>query len=244
MRAENRNAVAIPVLVSLIVGASFAAWASYRLLHVHSHQQQVPSAADLALLLYRAGLDPESLAAAGVTAERVPALISHVRDNADEWVASLSAADQSFQTGSDARAQLSSMLTSGQGTPENRTALASAEAELQRATQARNTTLQDVFMAATRDLPSGGRAMLLTLASCRFDYPVHFRAVERADPASLTLRDALAVQRISQANGDSIPENAAQVIRAEESNSAVATARINVNANGTAVQLAWTAALR
>ncbi len=166
---------------------------------------------ELALCLHAVSLDPESLAAAGVS---------------DPGVAAVVAAGASYISGSGvdmagvrrranaARSDLErteSQARSGHVTQE---VLEAARDQDEEVSAHLAQLMNGLFTTAVAPLPSGQRAVLTTIRanSAMNSLPKAWLAVNRSQSDWIAIRDALACQDIAQRSGESTPADAAAII--------------------------------
>src|SRR5206468_968224 len=109
--------------------------------------QNTPTPQDVSLAMYRAGLDPRSLAAACVSSGSVATVVSDFRNQLTNSLAGLTSADANLATARQQVEALERRIQSGQGSTEDVTALAAARTSLALATSAQQSGLNDLFNA-------------------------------------------------------------------------------------------------
>jgi len=195
---------------------------------------------ELALALHRVDLDPGALTAAGVSPGSVADVVGNARAYLIEYEGQLAQADQSF---ADAKAQCASLrklIRSGQGTQDDLTAYTAAQAALASARSQRDGLLDDLFDDATANLTGDHRTTLTQIrGNSPWKLPLEFLVVERSESDWVTLRDALANERIAQ-KLDVDPDPDAQGLLTQlRAVTAVSTAKANLDANLATVTSAW-----
>jgi hypothetical protein len=200
----------------------------------------LPSSVEVMLL--RAELDPEALAAAGISGAALSALLATAAPTLTELPSSLAAADASAASARVERDRLVRLVQSGQGGEEDVTALAAARGELAEAEAARATVLDDAFEAVTSGMSEGRISTLTQIrANAHWHVPVKYRVSARNQRAWLAIRDLLAhVRTYADFELEPLPEQASALAAFDEE-SAVAAAASNLATNLSGVRAAWDA---
>ncbi|MCI0456509.1 MAG: hypothetical protein L0Z62_05955 [Gemmataceae bacterium] len=202
--------------------------------------QLMPASAQLAVVLHRVGLDPEALAAAGVS----PAAAAQVVDNTLEHMAAHSDAlggiDAAWADAELQCDQLKRIIQSGRATPEQLEAYPAAREQRDSAAAQRASLLEEFFAAATADLGTSQRNALTTMRSNRrWHVPLEFQVIERDEAEWVHLRNCLANERTA-AKLEEEPDPDAQAMLAElRSHPAVAAAKAGLDTNLAVITNAW-----
>ena len=250
-RATRRGS-AVMILLATVAGGSAIVFA---VLSLSSHARLYPApiaasrptpatTAEVSSLLYRLGLSPERLAAAGIAGQQTTALIDNLRGYLDSNIDALRAADSGYASASVMVDSLERTVRAGTASREEKEALTSARALRASQASSRQTLLDAAFVAATAGL-DGGVVQALTLASAgaRWDLPLPYAFAERDQTDWVNLRDALANQRINTRHGLDPSQEALAVIADADAVPAISSARANLDANLAAVTAAWNAAI-
>jgi len=207
-----------------------------------SLEATTPSA-DLAPTLLRVGASPEALAASGASTSDTAQCAADL----DAWLADhpgeIAAADTAWATANQAAETIKRKVKSGQATAEEAASLPGLEATRDAAAATRDGLLADAFDAATASLTAAQASTLSTIhANSSWNLAVHFLVVDRTQEDWVSLRNALDEKRIAEKYGESISAESLTVISADLSDSAVATAKVDVDTNLAAIEAAWNAA--
>ena len=193
-------------------------------------------------LLTRLGLDPEALAAAGVTAAQVPPIIAVVRLAVESGQDGIAALDAQRGAARAERDLLEREIVAGTAGAGSVAAFPVAAGQAIDAETALETALGSLHAEACGGLPAEVRAALLAIRTNRRTWPslpaAHL-VVERSEPQWLALRDALAAARIAGAGGVQADDDATQVIAAAEADVAVQAAILAGDVIGAALEMAW-----
>ena len=205
---------------------------------------QAVAEAELAPALLRAGLDAETLAAVGVDAPSVASVVSAFEAAMAAEPQRLDQADADFAAARVSCDRLERTIQSGRGSAADATAYQSALSDFQAAEAAREAALHDFCVAGVLGL-SGSRMQTLgtILGNRDWSVPVEFKTVDRSEEEWVALKKALANERIMNKLGEA-PDPAHQAFLASlRSDSAVALARSNLDANLDSLRVAWNAAV-
>jgi hypothetical protein len=247
MNATSKRAIATQSVLGLIALAGTAAVAVLFARQPQPPQPPappppLPSPAQTAIMLYSAGLAPDALAAAGVTASQTTDALLRVREQLPPLASQFDAAHNAYSAASIEHDRLERLVRSGKVTEQDIAALAAARTQLRAAAAQRDSAIEAFVQAA--DLGPEVTARLATLGDRRgADLPTHYRAATRPDPDWHALRQALASADIHARLGEDVPQPARAVVLANDSNPAVANALAGLQTNGPAVQAAWSQAV-
>jgi hypothetical protein len=199
--------------------------------------------AELAPTLLRVGASPEALTAAGVSA----ADTTQAAADLDAWLADhageIATADESWATANQAAEAIKRKVKSGQATPTEVASLPGLEASRDAAAATRDSLVDDAFVAATGSLTAAQTSALATIqANSIWSLAVHFLVVDRTQENWVALRNALDEKRIAEKYGESVSAESLTVISGALGSTAVATAKVNVDTNLSAIEAAWNAA--
>ncbi|MBL9030843.1 MAG: hypothetical protein JNM80_03940 [Phycisphaerae bacterium] len=198
----------------------------------------LPTPAHVAFMLHAAGLAPDTLAAAGVTASQTTEALLRVREQLPQLASQFDAAQNTYSAASIEHDRLERLVRSGKGAEQDPAALATARTQLRAAATQRDAVTL-VFVQAA-DLGPEVTAHLAALSDRRGDgLAIPYRAATRPDADWLALRHALASADIHTRLGEDVPQPARAVVLANDALPAVAAARASLYANGAAVNTAW-----
>lgn len=242
-RGANRlrgHALTVVLLGMVAGGLGLASMWSLRLPRAASILAMLtPDGQDVAGAMQRAGLTAETLAASGAQQGDVATIV----DDATTYVAAnhaqLLAADAAV---SDARGRLerySRLVRSGTRDQETVNSLAAARSDLATAESSRQTLLDGVFDAATAGLEQGEVGVLTTLRSQRgWTMPVEYLCSSRSEAELLELRNAVAHKRIRDELGEDLDPEVQTLLNTRDGETAVTTARENLDAHLASVRTA------
>jgi hypothetical protein len=202
--------------------------------------QSGPTGAELGTHLYRVGLGPEPLAAAGVSAGQTTALVEAARLYLIDHEGDLNLADAAFASAKRERDRLTRLVRSGTGTQDDLAALVQVRIDLANARSRRAAELGALLDAATAGV-SGQRRMALDSfsANASWKQPIEFHTVNRDQEDWVALREALANERIATRRQESPDDGAQALLQQLRADPAVSAARANLDANLVAVTAAW-----
>ena len=194
----------------------------------------------LKVALYRVGLDPKSLTAAGVSSNSVAGLVNSTQNDLQTVQPQLDAADSNV---ADLRQQVLSLeytIQSGHGTQSDVTALANARTNLANVLATQQGLLDELFNTATFNLSSPQKLILTRLRANRdWDASIEFQTVNRTEAQWVQLRDALANERISASHNEPANPDAQTLLVQLRSDPTVSAAISNLSVNLPSVNSAW-----
>jgi len=194
--------------------------------------------------IIRVGLDPEALAAAGVTAAQVAGVIDVVLASDAAVNGDLAAADADHREARGEVDRLTRLVRSGTGSAEDVTALGAAQSDLATAEAAQAAAMDALHSAGVAVLSGSVQATLATIRASRgTKLPVEYLAVSGSRDDWLSLRRALQHEKVAGKTGEEVAEEIATQLATFRARSAVATARANLDARLAAVHTAWEDAL-
>jgi len=204
----------------------------------------VSATSPFASSIIRVGLDPEALAAAGVSAAQVAGIIEAVLGSDAAVDGDLAAADADYRAAKGEVDRLTRLVRSGTGSAEDVTALAAAESDLAAAEAAQTAAMDALFNAGGAGLPVTTQDTLATIRASRHaKLPVEYLVVSGTRDDWLSLRRALQHEKVAGKTGEEVAAEIATQLATFRARSAVATARANLDARLAAVHTAWEEAL-
>lgn len=232
------------VLVLAGVGAYVSSniWNASRALRAapaHAAVSDTDANRQLRNLLVRAGLGPDSLAAAGVDAAKAAEVVAAVRGVLTEQGASLKLADENHRAASILRQQIIAKVQAGVSTEQDRSALTAADASLASAGQTRTSVLNAAIAAANAVLSPEQVQALAAIRTLPADLPLKYRVASMNSGQADTLRSALGEARAASAVGEEPSSDTETLISTLNSNQAVSNANSNLINNAIAVTSAW-----
>jgi hypothetical protein len=247
MKSILRTARSLPAIAALIAAAALLivgvqGMNAYRA--AHAAIVSGPSPGQLAVALRQVGLDPDALAAAGLTAQQTTTLVAAARTHLDEHFPALRQAQQDYAQARAAHDQLKRLVRAGRASRQQREQLDQAATELAQAAAQLEQQRQALSQAATDHLGSAARVAIATIhAHNRWSHPVPYRAAARPEPDWVALRDALAHVRIAEQRSQDPEPEVLQLIAQADAHPDVAAAKTNLENNLQTVTNAWNAAI-
>lgn len=191
--------------------------------------------------LRRVGLDPESLAAAGLSAHDASALANRAVAHLD--VATYSTLLQAIEIHGSAQDEMQHLQrlfragTPGSATQTDLDNAIAAEASARATMEARQ---QDLYDAATLGLSATPLARLDAIGDeDNLAYPDYFKVVGRTHAQGIALRDALNAVRIDTKLGQDPSDHHQAIIDAQLADTTIAAAKTAYDTNITAIHTAW-----
>lgn len=245
-----RRALTLPGTVFAAALTACALGAAYSSLTVsitpHWNISNAPPMTDLELgvTLQRVGLDAESLAAGGVSAQQCTSLVKRARKHLVDHIQQLRSADMALQRAQGERDDLMRTVNSGLANGTARRQYAEAERKLASA-EAHVARELDAFRSAALDGMASSTIRVLSIieSNRRWTAPTYYKTVERTEPDWIRLRNSLASGRIVEGLGDDMPSQTMMSLRQFDADPTVSASRTNVELNLEAVTLAWETAV-
>lgn len=196
---------------------------------------------ELATALYRVGLQPERLAAAGVGAAVTDDLVVNVKVWLAEHPADLSQADEALFQATKTRDELFRKVRSGLASQEEIEACSNAAAAYNSAAAARTAKLQTIFNEGTRVLTSEQAILLnrLQTNTQAWNIPLEYLVLEKTQEEWVRLRAALANEKISAKYGEDPDGDDQAHLATVRALNEVVTAKVNLDTKLGAITDAW-----
>jgi len=202
-----------------------------------------PLPADFQSKLIMASLDPRSLAAAGLAQESILPTLQAAADRMNAAPSALESAGSSCATARVAVDALATKIQSGKASQEEVASYPAAKAALESAAAARQTVLDGYFSNAIANLTLNQRTALANIrANKSWELPVEYLVVNRTEQEWVALRDALANERIAVDLPETLSESAVSLLATVRADSAVSTARTNIQSALASITSAWNTA--
>lgn len=187
-----------------------------------------------------AGVTPETLAAAGVAAESVPAVVANARDYLAEHGTALWAAMADHRAAVADRAAKERKVVAGIATENEKTAADTACSTLAGACSAQDSALNALYAAAAATLNNDQKAALAALrANTGRQFDLKYLAAARTQDQWVALRDALSNTHAAAKTGDEADPTAAALIAATDEEPAVNAADDGLSNSLPAINTAW-----
>jgi hypothetical protein len=200
----------------------------------------LPDTHEVAAALYRVGLDPEALTAAGVSPGAAHALIGDVVEHLIVNQSVIELADNAWAQSREQCARLKRKIQSGRATDEQLSAYQTAKLQFAQAKTQRQGVLGALFNIASSGLNNTKRSTLATIQANRhWELPVEFLVVDRTEAQWVRLRNCLANERVAAKLGEDPDPDSQATLAQLRSNPLVAAAKANVDANLAVVTTAW-----
>jgi len=199
---------------------------------------------DLVTVLYRVGLQPENLTAAGISAQAAGEVVGGVKT----WLAAntkvLDDVDDRFAAAADTKDTLIRAVRSGLATEDQLAQLDPACKDFDAVSAERQKDLDDVFKAGTSSLASDQATLLsrIHVNQAAWGLPLQYLVVDRAEADWVALRDALDNERVCAKEGEDADAGGQQLLSTVRSDSTVSGATTSLNTTLGDVTTAWEAA--
>jgi len=227
------------LLAGLVSAASTSSAASFPLSALA--EALPPELHDVDRELRRVGLDPQSLAAAGLSAADTTALATRAITHLD--AATYASLRQAMAAHGSAKAEMQRLQrlfragTPGDATQADLDAAVALEASTRATMEARQ---QDLYDAATLGLGATALARLSAIGDeDQLSYPDYFKVVNRTHAQGIALRNALNGVRIDNDLGQEPSDHHQAIIDAQLADPAINAAKAAYDANLQDIKNAW-----
>lgn len=195
---------------------------------------------EMKVVLAHAGLDPRTLAAAGVSPEQAAvvaaAATTHLRAN----IESIRAAEAAYDQDRANVDRLQRLVQTGQAQPEDLAAYDAALASLAGSTAQRQTRLSALLEATTSNLSDQQKALMSTMAGNKgWDVPTQYLTASKKESEWVSFRGTLANQRVNTGLGQDVSPNALHLIQAWQAEPDVSAAAGYLDTNLPGISTAW-----
>jgi hypothetical protein len=242
--SRTGNILTVVIAGIALVSMGAASFSSSSLWSSHHRRRATPGRNEVIATMTQLGLDPDALAASGVTSDQVPPLFTDLGTAMASAETGLIAADAACMSSQQSQTSLENDVRAGKRGAETLASLQSAKTAAAAAISARDTLLESEFVAATASLNEGQIATLRAIRRNRhWLTPMEYAVVDRTEAQWVALKDALAGEQIAAARGVSPSGAAHDLMMSASSVDAVSTAKTRLQTNGAAVKNAWMDAL-
>jgi hypothetical protein len=199
-------------------------------------------ASDTAIAALRAGLGPDALCAAGLTAQQAGPIVTNLEAAAAASPGSLAAADAGYAAAGVTTDVLRRKIESGLASQQEVASYAAEMQSLATATAQRQAAIDALFTAGTQSLPLVVVAKLQRIRANRsWELPLEFAAVDRSQQEWVALREALLNEKTCAKYDDPPDPALVATLAAARAQADVALAKTNLTTNLAAVTIAWNA---
>ena len=207
--------------------------------------EQRPVNVPLQDALYRSGLNPEALAAAGVTTAQVEAMCNALRADLVEVQPILSAADAGVAEGRTNVGRLKRLIRSGKATADEVSQLEQAKASCEAALAEQGNCMNHFHAAACAVLTEAQRETLSRIRrNSKWKVPTPYMVLDRTPEQWMQLEEYLDVERIETRWGHEVPAEVVSVLAEARADAAFAAASAAHETNLAAVETAADSSIR
>ena len=245
----NTLGAAVPVTLAAIVAAGGLLALSYSTFTDNPSalaQSLVPTSSEINLLIRSAGVNPESLAAAGISAGTIATIISDASDYIVPNFTAIQANHDTLAQNRKTRDTLQRLVSASRATSQQRTQLATAITNVAAAQATRDAYLAAIRQEIDANLTAAQITALDTIinngANGRWTHPIQYKAANRSEQDWVDLRDCLANIRIATKRGEQPDPAATTFVAQADANAAVSAANTGLN-NLPFIQAQWENAL-
>ena len=226
------------------VAATGAFWAGMSL---HGKRRPTvvtePAPLTIAVALSRAGCAPHQLAAAGVSPSGVSGIVNAVKTALVQNQIDLPSLTNDVTSARQAADRAEAAVRSGDASESALAALADARRTFANANARLQSARDTIAAAATTAVTEATAAKIETIHGEGEDLPVQYRVIDRAESDTVTLRGAVADERIASGRGENPRASSQQAVGEASSVPAVANAGVALASNGEQVKAAWKQAI-
>lgn len=196
---------------------------------------------DVEVLLLRMGIEPEGLAAAGISGAGLQTALAAEQDALEGALTTLASRDAAYAEAKNTVDALRRKVIRGQASPEEIQQLATARTALAAATSARDTLLDGLVADLVGNAADSVATRLQQIRANRRwrGIPAAYRVEARTERQWIEIRNALAAKRTHEEIGDGVPQEVTAFISNLDSENDVSTAKANLASNLTSVQATW-----
>lgn len=206
--------------------------------------EETITSTDLAVMMQRAGLEPDALTAAGVDDQDVDDVVADVLEHLGTHLGTIQQAHSNLAAARTDCNRLERLVRSGQASEQEITACAAAQSALSSAESAYESAIDALFEAGIDSLSAGEQTLLTQIrANGEWELPVAYRTVSRTESQWVALRDALDDERIADDTGAEQDENAAALLQTVRADSTVSTALSAIDVSLDSVTSAYESAI-
>jgi len=196
---------------------------------------------DVEVMLLRIGINPEVLAAAGLSSGTVQSALAAEQVDLEDAVGTLATHDAACAA---ARVQVDSLrrsVRSGNSSAEEVSELAMAKATLASATAARESFLAGVCTGLCAHVSEDATTAIERMCETKGwkTIPVAYRVEDRTEAEWLAIREALSAKKTHEKMGEDVPASATQLLASVAAEQDVATAISCCDSNLSGVQGVW-----
>lgn len=195
---------------------------------------------DAGMTLRRVQLSAPNLAAVGATGADVTAIVEDMETWVGDNTGEIAAADAALASATQAWAACRAKIQSGQASQAECDGLAALETAKNNAQSTLSTLLDGAFDAAVDSLSSSEQDLAANLrANSSWRLAPYFLVTNRSESSWVDLRNALDEQRIAAKYEEDASSAALAIISAALGDADIAAAKVDYEANLTAVETAW-----
>ena len=197
-------------------------------------------------LLRDAGLTPDAIAAAGVSAQATTTLVGAAREHITQHGTDQADAMTAWKTAQQQLSSLQAVAQSRQATPEQLSSLETARQAVVSTTATLDLARAALFSAATAGLTEAQRTALANVRAARaagVELPLPFVVTFRDEARQVAIRDALAEQRTLD-EGATLSQPSQDVLNTARQDAATTQAESDLANHAQEVDAAWRQALR
>lgn len=201
---------------------------------------------ELEVALLRAGLSPESLAAAGFTGTQTGSLVTRAREELSESITAYRSAQSTLATERARVENLERKVRSGLGNQQQDVAdLAAARTALATAQATVDSSFGAVRAAALGEGQSPDRLSLLDTirSNNRWRFPTQYLCKAATEAEWVRLRNALSIKRQAEQDNEQVPPEAQRLLSTWNADAAVSAAAANLSLRRAEVKTAWDRAI-
>lgn len=195
-------------------------------------------------MMYRACLDAEALATAGIASEDVDDVVGAANSKWQEVGVALSTADEEYRSSKVQHDRLARIVRSGQATPEEVGQCQTAKQSCESAQANRSALVDQIFASGVSSLDPADRDKLEALrTNYEWFLPRPYMVVLRTESEWVELREALDTRKIHFKYGAAFPQETQTYLAGIESDPTVSAALVDLDTYLAAVQTAWNQAV-
>lgn len=203
-----------------------------------------PTAAQVQVMLVRAGLTPDALAAAGVSQQSAATVIADAKAEVLENYTAFAAAEESLATAAAQKRSLDRLVKLQKATEQQITDHTAAVTQIASAQSTCDAVLADVYTASIDSLSAPQRTALAAIKNNRtWSLPLEYLVMDYTEAEFVQLRNALGEKRVCDQLSEEPCQATTTLLQNVNAHPTVIAAKTALDANLAGIENAWESAM-